>query len=104
MTLLNFTASLKIDKHDYWTSASNHGTGCVKNWWWCSSNTTFTPGATSWANGQPTSTTKQCAQIHLEYDPKKMLLEEMECSEKRFYICEVRKFMEIMISSRIANN
>jgi Lectin C-type domain len=86
---LLFTASFKVNNLDYWTSAINHGSNCVEKWGWCSSNTTFTPGATFWKNGKPTGNSRRCAQINLEYDPKKMWLEDIDCSTPRYYICEV---------------
>jgi hypothetical protein len=78
----------------YWTSGTSEGHGCVNKYGWCSTEKMFLGVAANyshWIGGKPGNPyDERCVQLKLATDPKKMLFDDSSCSEKLYFICEVR--------------
>jgi hypothetical protein len=89
-------ASLKLVDTRYWTSGTSEGHGCLKNYGWCSTAKMFSGIAANfsqWDGGKPSNVyDERCVQLKLDSDPKKMLFEDLACTENRFVLCEVIQF------------
>ena len=104
---MGFTATLKLVGKRYWTSGSSEGQGCLKQYGWCNTDTMFSGFAANfsrWDGGKPSNPyDERCVQLQLDTDPKNMLFEDLACTEKRYFLCEVIQFL-LGFTYKVTNN
>jgi len=82
--------AMKIPDGDFWTSGTDFE--CPNTYFWCSKETEIVPSEISWKPGHPDASTGDCVHVQIKNGTKDVApLGISDCSEKKNYICEVRK-------------
>jgi len=95
-----YLAELKV-ANGYWTSGSNDGFGCEFTYGWCGSKTLVFKNLPWCANEPNALLSERGLELGLNNIQNTSCFNDLLCTEKRFYICEVRKsFYKKYILSR----